>query len=152
MIGPGNSAASGSWAVSAPITVSAAGAVTLSFSFIHQLTLLNAGPPAPGTVEADYSYTFTIGIAGGPLVFTSSPLAVNNSISLTAPGSISLPGSGTLVITSGTLAPGSYTATISGSEHTFINVVPEPGTLALTAFGGGLLAGVGLHRRLRVAA
>jgi len=152
LLASGNSGSSGSWAVSAPITVTTAGAVTLGFNFTNQLTLLNTGSPFPGVVAADYNYSFTVQDAAGNTVFTSSPNAVNRSNSLTVPGSIDAPNSGTLSITTGTLAAGTYTATISGSEHTFINAVPEPGSLALTAIGVGLLAGTALRRRHRAQA
>jgi len=151
MIGPGNSAGQGSWAVSAPITVAAASALTLTFNYTNRLTLLNTSSPAPGTVAADYSYTFTIQNAAGAVVFTSSPVAVNNNLSLGAPGSIDLPGSGTIVITSGTLAVGSYTATISGSEHSFINSVPEPASVAMFATGVGVLGAWAIRNRKRLA-
>jgi len=151
LIGPGNSAGSGSWAVSAAITVTTPGALTLSFNYTNQLTLSNTGVPFPGIVAADYGYTFSIQNAQGVVVFTSSPTAVNNNVSLVLPGSsVNLPGSGTVTIISGQLATGTYVATISGSEHTFINSsVPEPGAMVLLGIGGSLLAGVGLRRRNR---
>jgi hypothetical protein len=140
----GNSAASGSWAVSAPITVTTAGAVTLGFNYTNQLTVIHTGVPG-GTVAADFGYTFTIRDSTGTVVFTSSPNAINANASLSAVGSISTPGSGTMSITSGVLAVGTYTASIAGSEHTFINSVPEPSSCVLLGLGGlGLL---GLARR-----
>jgi PEP-CTERM motif len=144
MVSAGNSAASGSWAVSAPITVTAAGAVTLGFHYTNQLTVTHTGVPG-GTVAADYSYVYTIRDATGAAVFTTSPDAINANTSLTAVGSISTPGSGTIAITSGTLAVGSYTVSITGSEHTFINSVPEPSSCVLLGLGG--LGLVGLARR-----
>jgi len=140
----GNSAASGSWAVSAPITVSTAGAVTLTFNYTNQLTVIHTGVPG-GTVAADFGYTFTIRDSTGAIVFTSSPNALNANASLIAAGSISTPGSGTISITSGTLAVGTYTASIAGSEHTFINSVPEPSSCVLLGLGG--LGALGLARR-----
>jgi hypothetical protein len=148
LAGAGNSAGSGSWAVSAPVTLTTAGVLTLSFNFTNQLTLVNTGSPFPGTVAADYGYTFTVQNSAGAVVFTSSPSAVNHNASLGTAGSVNLPGSGTVTITTDTLAAGSYTATISGSEHTFISAVPEPGSLALIAIGVGLLGGVRFRKRL----
>ena len=140
----GNSAASGSWAVSAPITVTTAGAVTLGFNYTNQLSIIHTGVPG-GTVAADFGYTFTIRDSTGAVVFTSSPNALNVNASLSSVGSISTPGSGTISITSGVLAVGTYTASIAGSEHTFINSVPEPSSCVLLGLGGlGLL---GLARR-----
>jgi len=146
----GNSAGSGSWAVSSLVTLTAGGVLTLSFSYTNQLTVINTGSPYPGTVAADYGYTFTIQNAAGEIVFTSSPTALNHSISLAAVGSVSLPGSGSISITSTQLAAGTYTATISGSEHTFINAaVPEPSALVSAGIGLALLGGAGLRKRLR---
>jgi hypothetical protein len=140
----GNSAAAGSWAISAPITVTTAGAVTLGFNYTNQLTVIHTGVPG-GSVAADFGYTFTIRDSTGTVVFTSSPNAINATTSLTAVGSISTPGSGTISITSGVLAVGTYTMSIAGSEHTFINSVPEPSSCVLLGLGGlGLL---GLARR-----
>jgi len=140
----GNSAAAGSWAVSAPITVTTAGVVTLGFNYTNQLTLIHTGVPG-GVVAADFGYTFTIRDSTGAVVFTSSPNAINADASLLAAGSISTPGSGTMSISSGVLAVGTYTASIAGSEHTFISSVPEPSSCVLLGLGGlGLL---GLARR-----
>lgn len=55
LTGPGSSNGSGSWAVSAPITLTSSGTVTLGFSFTNRLTLnISAGSP-PGVVAADYN-------------------------------------------------------------------------------------------------
>jgi hypothetical protein len=151
MIGPGNSAGSGSWAVSAPITLTAAGVLTLGFNFTNQLTLLHTGSPFPGTVAADFSYTFTVQNAAGAVVFTNSPAAINSNASLTIPGSINLPGSGSITISTTTLPAGTYTGTIAGSEHTFINSVPEPGSMGLLLIGLGALVGVGFRKRISLA-
>lgn len=152
MVGPGNSAGSGSWAVSAAVTIATAGTVTLGFNYTNLLTVVNTGSPVPGTVIADYGYTFTIRNSAGTVVFQSSPTAVNNSVSLSTIGNISTPGSGSVSITSGTLGIGTYTATISGSEHTFINsAVPEPSTLISAAFGLALAGGAALRNRRRAA-
>jgi len=149
MIGPGNSAGSGSWAVSAPVVLTTGGALTLTFNYTNRITLVNTGSPAPGAVAADYGYTFTIQNAAGAVVFTSSPSAINNNLSLGTTGSIDLPGSGSISITSTTLTAGTYTATITGSEHTFINTVPEPTSVASATIGLALVAGVALRNRLR---
>ena len=141
LVGSGNSAGSGSWAVSAPVTFATTGALTLAFHYTNNLTLVNTGSPVPGTVAADYGYSVTIQNAAGAIVFQSSPTAVNDSVSLTAAGTVTLPGSGTLSITSSTLAAGTYTATISGSEHTFINSVPEPGSIVSLTLGLAVVAG-----------
>jgi hypothetical protein len=146
MIGPGNSAGSGSWAVSAPITLTAAGVLTLGFNYTNQLQVVNTGSPFPGTVAADFGYTFTLQDAAGAIVFTSSPTAVNRNTSLSTVGSINLPGSGSISISTGTLAAGTYTGTIAGSEHTFITSVPEPGSMALLLMGLGTLVGAGLRQ------
>ena len=130
----GNATGAGSWAVSAPLTLAGAGSVSLSFGFTNQLTVINAGP-LPAIVQASYSYTFNLQDSSGALVFSSAPAALNHAISLIAPGSVSLPGSGTVTITSGTLAAGSYTMTLSGTENVFANVTPEPAGLLL--FGTG---------------
>ena len=60
--GPGNAAGSGSWTITAPVTITSAGALTLSFSYTNLINLVNAPvPSAPsGVVSGDFSYTFTI--------------------------------------------------------------------------------------------
>jgi hypothetical protein len=151
LIGPGNSAGSGSWAVNAPITLTAAGVLTLGFNFTNQLTVRNTGVPFPGSAAADFSYTFTIQNAAGDTVFSSSPLAINKNASLTTIGTIDLPTSGPITITTGTLAAGTYTGTIAGSEHVFINSVPEPGSMGLLLIGLGALVGVGFRKRISLA-
>ena len=80
-------------------------------------------------MAADYGYTFSIQNVDGFTVFTSSPNAVNRNLSQSMVGAITIPDSGTQSITSGTLSPGRYTATFSGSEHVFLTAVPEPGRL-----------------------
>jgi len=146
----GNSAAAGSWSLSAPITVSTAGAFTTTFNYTNQVTVIHTGVPG-GTVAADFGYTLTIRDSTGAVVFTSSPNAVNANASLTALGSISTPGSGTLSITSGVLAVGTYTLSIAGTEDTFINSVPEPGSIALMGIGMVSMVGYAIRRRKALA-
>lgn len=139
----GNSAGAGAWSLSAQITVGSASALTLSFSYTNQLTLNNN--PAGGlvgTVSADYGYTFTIQDASGNTVFTSSPKEVNRAVSLSMAGMVNRPDTGTITITSGTLAAGTYTGTLTGTNnvHTLVRAVPEPASLALLATGFGLFA------------
>jgi hypothetical protein len=152
LIDPGNSAGSGSWAISAPITLTSTGTLTLGFNFSNLLTLVNAPTAAApsGTVAADYSYNFAVQDSNGNTIFNSSPSAVNRSLSLVQPGSSSTPGSGTASITTNTLSAGTYTATISGSEHVFLNVVavPEPASTTLMAIGVAALGGVAIRKRL----
>jgi hypothetical protein len=133
----GQSSGIGAWSLSAPFTVSAAGTVTLAFSYSNLLNLVNT---SPGNSLASYAFDFNIRDAGNSIVFDSAPNAVNNGASLNSPGSVNIPGSGTLSITSGTLAPGTYTGTISGTERVFLQAVPEPSPLAM----GGLTTAVGL--------
>jgi hypothetical protein len=155
MAAAGTAAGAGSWSVSVPLTLSAAGAVTIGFDFTNQLTLVNTDGTPPGTVQADFSYTVTILNDAGALVFASSPSAVNRSASENAPGTVDLPASGSITITSGPLAAGTYTATISGAEHVFINAqgtppaVPAPPAVALLASGGVSVLGLRLWRRRR---
>ena len=138
-------AGSGSWSFScAAITVAPTGpgTVSVTFGYTNQFTLSNsptAAVPA-GTVAADYGYTFSIQNVDGFTVFTSSPNAVNRNLSQSMVGAITIPYSGTQSITSGTLSPGRYTATFSGSEHVFLTAVPEPGSVVLMAIGVGSLA------------
>lgn len=126
----GNSSGTGSWSLSIPLTSSTAGAITLGFSFTNQLQVIDTGSLS-GTVSAKYSYNFSIQNSSNQIVFSSSPTAVNNSLSLSTTGSTSIPGSGTVSIPSGTLPAGSYTATITGEETTFANLVPEPSSVAM---------------------
>jgi hypothetical protein len=152
-------AATGTWNVSAPITLAASGAVTLSFDFENLLRVVNTGPIG-STGSAAYSFTFTIRNDAGVVVFSASPDAVNKTISLTSLGTVQLPPSGvpatgSVTITSGTLDAGNYTASITGTENVFLTVVPEPSTLALTGVPvalGLVLAGWRRRRLLRALA
>jgi len=149
---PGAATATSAWTVSAPITLSASGTVTLGFNFSNALNVsLTDGP---GLASANYSFNFTIADSGGTTVlFSSAPTTVNNSVSLTLPGSINIPTStGTVSITSSTLAAGTYIASISGSETIDIRqtAIPEPSSVVL--LGSGLAIGLGCCvRRIRQA-
>jgi len=135
--GGGNATASGSWAFSVPLTVPTSGTVTTTLAFTNQLMLVNTGSPA-GTVQASYSWNYTLQNSANTVVFTSSPSAVNLSAALTTTGTTTIPGAGTVVVTTGTLAAGTYTATFTGTETVFASAVPEPATsggLALFALG-----------------
>lgn len=150
LAGAGSSSGSGSWAVSALITLSTSGVVTLAFDYTNRLNIVNTGSPFPGTVTADYLYAFTVQDSTGAVVFTSSPTALNRSISLSSAGSVDLPGSGSISIATGVLGPGTYTSTISGSEHTFItSTIPEPSAIVSAGIAVAAMAGVGIKKRLR---
>ena len=144
LAGGGIATGTGAWSLSLPLTVTAAGTVTLSFNFTNQLNLTNT---TPASLAADFSYTFEIRNSAGTVVFNSSPSAVNQNASLVSVGNIFNPSSGSISITTPTLAPGSYTGTISGSEHVFINAVPEPSSYMLLACGAAAMAGLVLRRK-----
>jgi hypothetical protein len=144
---PGSASATGAWSISASLTLAADGTVSLSFDFTNQLTLVHTGLP-PGTVQASFTYNFTIQDAAGNVVFSSAPSQINHSVSLTAQGMVDVPGSGSITITSTTLTAGTYRGTISGVETVFANAVPEPSSVALVALGVVGLGGVAVRRRL----
>jgi hypothetical protein len=151
-----NAGGAGAWSSSLPITLAASGSVTLSFHYTDELSVVNTGS-SPGAVQADFSYLFSIQNSAGNLVFISAPNAVNEAISLISLGSTTIPGSGSLSITSGTLAAGTYTATISGANHVFMNdpvgtivpVVPEPSSFVLVCVGFAGLVGLAWRRHRR---
>jgi hypothetical protein len=147
LAGGGNNNGTGAWSISAPLTLNISGAVTLSFNFNNQLSLVNDSSPA-GSIAADFTYDFDIQNSSGTVVFSSAPLSVNRTMSLTALGNISQISSGSISITSGTLSAGGYTMTLSGASHVFINAaVPEPSTYMLLVSGGALIAAAARAQR-----
>jgi hypothetical protein len=130
----GNSSGSGAWSLSAPLTLTSIGAVTLTFNFANELQLLNDGN---GTAQGKYSFNVSIQTPTGGVVFDESPSSVNRSLSLLSAGSIDSISSGTVVLTSNTLSAGSYFITVSGNESAFGSVtqVPEPATLSVIGLG-----------------
>jgi hypothetical protein len=141
--GGGNASGAGSWAATVPVTVTTGGALTVTLAYTNQLALVNTGSPA-GTVQASYSWNFTLQNSASTVVFSSSPSALNLSAGLTSIGTTTIPGSGTVAVTTGALAAGTYNATFTGTETVFANAVPEP------AAGGGLaLLALGAARRNR---
>jgi hypothetical protein len=143
----GNGNGTGAWSISAPLSLISSGAVTLSFNFSNQLSLVNTAPA--GAIAADFSYDFDIQNSSGVVVFSSAPTSVNRTMSLTSLGNISQPAAGSLSITSTTLAAGSYTMTLSGASHVFINAVPEPSTYMLLVSGAMMIGGAARARRRR---
>jgi hypothetical protein len=130
----GNSSGSGAWSVSAPLTLTSSGSVTLGFSFNNELQVINDGG---GTAQAKYSYNISIQDANGVTVFDNSPTVVNRSMSLATAGAFDVVSSGSAAVTSGTLPVGTYVITLSGNESVFGNltVVPEPAALSVIALG-----------------
>jgi hypothetical protein len=132
----GDSSASGSWAFSEPFSVASNGAVTISFNYANQLTLQHGG--GAGTTQASYSYDLNILDASGISIFRSAPTVTNQTAGLFSLDSLSSTSSGTVSLTSPTLASGNYTLSVAGTETVFANAVPEPanaGLLALAATG-----------------
>jgi hypothetical protein len=143
---PGSSAGSGSVSLSAPITVSSAGAVTLTFNYSNIVSVFQNSPA--GSVSASVSFEFDIQNSSGANIFRSTPDAVNVSFSLTGPGTAGASSSGSVTITSGVLAVGTYQATLTEGSRVFINaVVPEPSSFVLLGVGG--LSAFILVRRTR---
>jgi hypothetical protein len=144
LAGGGNASATGSWAFSTALTLASNGTVSVALNYTNQLMVVNTGSPA-GSVQASYSWNFSLQNSGGVTVFSSSPNALNSSAGLTSAGSVTLPGAGAVTITTGTLAAGTYTATFTGTETTFASAVPEP----VTAGTAMLLVAAGATRRRR---
>jgi hypothetical protein len=142
---PGNSAGAGSVSLSAPITVTAAGTVTLSFNFANMVSVFQNSPG--GSVAANVTFEFDIQNSSGTNVFRSTPDAVNVSFSLTTIGNAGATGSGSVTITSGVLAAGTYQGTITEGSNVFISAVPEPSSVVLMGIGG--LSAFFLVRRTR---
>jgi len=134
-VAPGSSAGAGAVSLSAPITLSSSGTVTLSFNFNELVSVIQT--TIGGGVSASVTLEFDIQNSAGQLVFKSTPDLVNTSFSLTAPGSAGgVPSSGAISITSGTLAAGTYQATLTQKSNVFINAVPEPSSVVLSASAG----------------
>jgi hypothetical protein len=120
-------------------TITTPGVLTVSFSFSEALraftTLSNE------FAEANLANTLTVQNNLGAILFASSPNAVNLACSSPNCSNIS---SGTLSVTTGTLAAGTYTLGFrSTSQVNVVGVepaVPEPSTWAMMILG---FAGVG---------
>lgn len=137
LIVPGQASGAASFNISAFITLSAAGVVTLGFDYDNDLVAQIAGSYA-GLAAANYSFNFTItNQAGNNVLFSSSPDEVNTSVSvIVSPGSIIESASGSVSITSTTLQAGTYLATITGSSQISLRqAVPEPTSVALLGCG-----------------
>lgn len=144
---PFQSSGIGNWNVSAPITLTSAGTVTLSFNYVNNLFAQVTQPG--GTASSSLSFSFTITPTNAPNsapVFTASPTQVNRGVSVLTIGQQNFQDSGTVTITSASLAAGTYTATITGSARVFATVVPEPSSIAMAGAGLIGLAGLGLRR------
>jgi len=139
----GNASATGQWGVAIPVTLSESQPIQVGFSYANDLALTHDGA-FPGTVQASYTYNISIQNSGGVTVFTSSPTAVNRTLSLSAPDTLNQPGSGTVSVLSGVLSGGNYTINITGTETVFANAVPEP---AIGCALLGIVGGVILRRR-----
>jgi len=145
---PGTSNSSGQWSVSAPITLTAPGTVSLFFAYTNALNVVLTG--GPGVASASYEFGFTIS-QGNSVITSFSPTQVNSGASLTSPGSVSQAQTSGTVTLSTALAAGTYQATITGSEKVFLTqqpAVPEPSSVVL--LGSGLVLALGCSlRRLR---
>jgi len=149
---PGRETGSGSYSFSRQVTLTSAGTVTLAFNYTNDLNAFLTG--FVGLASASNAFNFTITTVGGTtILFSSSPSAVNNSVSLTTPSTSDItPGSGSVSITSSTLAAGTYVSSITGNSKIEVtqSIIPEPSSVVL--LGSGLLLGLGTAvRRTRKA-
>jgi len=154
LTGLGSSGGQSQWTISAPITVTSAGTVTLSFTFANLLTVISTGALGNETGSARYSFSFSIDTLTSPSVnlFQSAPIDVNAAVSRNNAGTSTQPGGGVVTITSTTLAAGTYQATITGSSGVLLTAaVPEPASCVMLGLGGLAVAGYA-RRRLRSAA
>jgi len=144
---PGNSSGTTSITLSTPLTLATSSIVTLNFVANNTLQTQVTGP-LPASAQASFTFDFTIQNAAGAIVFSSSPAAVNQSISQTTIGSstgttsVNTP----VAITTGTaLGAGSYTISITQTSRAFLSqgsVVPEPSSLLMGGMAFGLLGSV----------
>jgi len=144
----GTSIGQSSTSVSAPITVTGTvgNAVTLNFTATNQLVAALTGP-LPASAQASFAFTFSITNSAGVVVFSSSPTLVNQSISQNVVGTTTVTNTAVASgpLTSGVLAPGTYTASITQTSRVFLTqsaAIPEPSSLLMGGMAFGLLGGV----------
>ena len=148
----GTSSATGSYSFSSSFTLAAAGTVTLSGSVSSILNVVFNGGLA-GLATAGYSFVVGITNRATGVTTTFTPTLLNNSITLTTTSTSSTTTPVTAFsITTGTLAAGTYDASLQASSRVFLTqAVPEPSSVAMLGMAGLGMAGLGLVRKRKAA-
>jgi len=122
--------------LTAPLTLSSSGPVTFSWNYLNDADVATSNG---GSAQAVFKFNLTIKDITGNVVFSNSPSALNLGVG-SPPNGGEIHGSGSMSITSGTLTPGTYSATLSESADSFVSV-PSPVPAPAAAWGGlGLLS------------
>lgn len=150
----GTAAGSSDFNLTATLTLTSAQAVTLSFDWLNSLRVDYSGT-LMGLAAANFDANFTVVFknSSGTVVFDESPKDLNKSFSLIAAGSHAEMGlSGSILLTTATLAADTYTATITGgSQVSLEQVVPEPASMIMMGLGAASAIAFAARRSRRTA-
>lgn len=141
------SAGAGGWSVSARFEMVESGTLDIFAEYQNRLEVaLEPGTPNRSLAQAAYAFTLTITNKNTEdEVFSWTPDALNDTISLSSVGEITRSDSGNISTTTGQLSTGiEYVLSIKGTESVNQQLIPEPATVSILAIGG-----IALIRRRR---